>query len=389
MEPILVGEEKAVEHFSKNLHSLTELSLDSIGIASVQITPFIMLFSNVQRISLCGNLITRMDHIIDLANAWPNLKEIDLSSNLNLTSCDHNIVNSNIIRLNISNCPNMSLAVLHLFPNLKALRIDGVIVEDINCPPLTHVTTLSMARCSIEWTTLKHVFPNSILSLDISNNPLGDYDTIDLPTLTHLNIASTNITTWSTIRAIAKSVPLLESIRITGNFVYDSALSRNRQILITTFPKLTSLNGATVSSGQRSEAERYCANLIQIGGITKELSDELKFFIQNKYFSPKHIELVTQNKRRPNEVKSNMISLVVRGGRPSDLVVRIPISCKISNLSSVIAKRIEWPLKISQLGLSVCSPAADFEDRTAVSGTGDVSDLGLEDGWIVYTYILE
>ncbi len=405
----LVGESKAAAFFNDNMHALEDLCLDSMGVKTITGGDEL---TNVKRLSLCGNLL---EDIRGLDRMFPNLQELDLSDNVDLTlSGDYkDTVFPSLTHIRLDRCVGVQFRVFcamagAVFVGLKELSFKGM---DLGNPGPILENRISLESLLISnsgcWESFgcfahflgNHCFPENIQCLDISG--CGFSSSVDgvgqlwerLPSLTSLNIGSCGLEThmlWLSL--LSASVPLLKSLRVSGNPFYDKNQTKWRQILITAFPCLGLLNGAIVRPAVRLDAERYCVSLLRKNDSVADgvLPGNIKYEILQKYPNIGQFSAPV-GVPSPSSHQSSLMSLVVKNGNPngSDLILRIPRNCSVPDLYSTVCRRIQWPMNRTELGISARAPTAAMEDQVTVSeehGT-DVADFGIEDGWVLLTYV--
>jgi hypothetical protein len=231
-------------------------------------------------------------------------------------------------------------------------------------------------------------------SLDLSENPMGDLaDDVSANhqwtgRLRHLGVGNTGITTWSSVSKLVEIFPNLESLRITENPFYESSNPmKARPILLAVFPTLRSLNGTAVTKRQREEAEKYICSLIVRNDplVHSVVSETRRSQLHEKYSTHDTDTNVGTEQTSASKRVSNMMQLVMHGPTGTT-AIRIPRMSRKADFISIIARKIQWPLKLSQLHVFV-GPSDSVEDRFLVEpfSQQELADIGTCDGWHVFT----
>lgn len=393
--PILVGEKQAREYFSENLFDLEEISLDSrkISFHDIDGPSFLAQFTRLRRLSVCATMIDRVDNIVRIAQSIPSLQFLDLSNNkiFQKSEVDEVVVCRNIIELVlndshlvIDNCFT-SLLSTH-FPNLKKLSLRRNIEIEEKCQFPQSLEFLSLSFPSVLPTNIMSSFspPCMIKSLEIDGIPLKTEDIVPIPSLTHLTI----VVTENVIASLAVNFPQLESLTLTStgeesNQFYDASM-RVRSIILTSFPSLKVLNNSTIRPNHRTEAFKYCVALVgrndqlALSIIPPDILTSLKQSLVT-------VSESTHSENRTTRMNRMFLDVLIVGAEK--IPVRIPISATFLEFTSIVARKISWPLKLSQLRISVRSPHGDDSDLVPISTTADLGYL--DDGWYVYTSVYD
>jgi hypothetical protein len=414
---ILVGDEKARKYFAENLFDLEEISLDCCGAGFDGDTDekYLAQFTQLRHLSLCGNLISSMYDIVRICMQLPTLVAIDVGDNfLKPNSPNLRDVSASLRELRLDDCrlviedDFISMVCTH-FPNLTHISANGSILGRVSNAFPSTLTSVSFQRLSfrnlkeqsatqvyklLEWLSIA-CFGAHIESLDISNALLevGEIDSLDLPkclsSLGHVNIACTGLGDWKLISWLADGVPSLRSIRVTGNEFYSPSSTPHRAILTVGFQNLTHLNGAIIRPNGRLEMEKYCAGLLarKDQNACTVISATIQSVLVEKYTNGISASIDQQPTGR-----SNLMSVYVHSGGPTPLKVRLPRSCTISEVKTIISRKISWPLKVTEMSLSARSGVSrDDADLVVLDGADEynntMEDIGVDEEWNVYVSV--
>jgi hypothetical protein len=397
--PIFVGEEKANEFFSTNIFDLEEISMDNrhVRFDSDTDSEFLQSFTRLRRLSLCGNLFTNLAAIGQICHTIPTLEFADFSGNRCLISANSlPPVSPNLSELVLDDChlvlDDSFIAWLNTCcPNLKRIsfrnnKIGGKIFVSKFPKSLTFI---SLSRSNVFYWNIFELVSlitnNGIESLDIEGVPiLPEHVQQFLPNLSHLHVSPPPENGWGLIKALSLFAPNLCSLSIspTSNSFYDSSM-KTRAIIIVCFPNLNLLNNSIVRPSQRIEAAKYCASLlakqdtVAVDIIPPNIAHQLvhNYKRDMEETIPGHTRLVSKS----------YWSLVIMA--ETQVPVRVPISSTLLELTSIVARRIAWPLKLSQLQLSVRSPNGDDGDIIVLNETSNLSCI--DDYWYVFTSVCD
>ena len=409
-DPILVGQSKAEAHYATNLYTLEELSLDGCGIDTVANLDELKNFQdNVIEISLRDNLFFDFGEILYLCHSWPRLHKVDVSGN-RFDDCSPGFEGHRLQSLVMNNChiPSEVLERIGiLFPSLHELSLDGMDKPVDALGPLSYeLRHLSLRNLNIDgWTQLLASMDDCLNcpleSLDVGENPfLGDECdsalSYNMRSLKHLNVARCGIEQWSTLTWMAQEMPWLESIRVTENSFYSDPcmkLSAGRHLLVALFPKLVLLNGASVTPANRVESERYCASLLMRKNsplVHEVIAQFRKTELLMVYGRSSEMEPGGSLGGPDGTAKtSNLIKLTLMGQMYGDLPIRVPRNCKVSELATIVSRKIDWPMTLSQMGLSVASYVRGEQQSLVGHESSEITDFGVDNGWLVYTFVKE
>jgi hypothetical protein len=404
----LVGQNKAEQFYAKHFYDLRDICLDESFVSGIG-DDFEELgnFTAVTKLSLRSNLISAFGDITGIVKTWPFLRVVDVSGNrfshlfLEPIEASPNTLES----LVLNDCVFDSFPdFANFFPVLRHISFDHI--SELGARAITlpsTISSLSIRNCGFtSWGQLDD-FLGSVLAaplshLDVSENPLGamERNPNSFGQFLSLNIANCGIAEWITLRFLSQVCPLLQNLRVTENLFYEESGSVNlhRQILISLFPGLTILNGTSITSRQRSEAERYCASLIVRSSELLPVSvlpDLIKQKLIARYV-PKDEGDASQNcsSNTPGSAfRSNLVKLVVKGASESDVIVRIPIQAKVQDLAALISRKIKWPMDLADMHLAVSPPDADLADYQNVESIGELLDYGIDNDWNVYVSLRE
>jgi hypothetical protein len=396
----LVGQDKAEHFFAENVYDLRELAVDGMKVNNCFAGS---MFKQLNRLSLRENLIHDLGDVVGLCKNTSSLSEIDLSGNFFTAFHGSEEACMHVKKIILINCQFESQIIfqkfISVFANLTSLSLDKVDLDltSVEFPP--SLQSLSLQICGIsEWSTLRTLLSKQpgLQELDISgNSQLGDLrspdtlSTLPFKMIESLNIVDCGISEWRSIRIITEIFPNLRSLSITNNLVYQDQenLSVRRQVLISAFPHLGTLNNANISYTQRREAHRYVSTLIfrKIDWVVEALS-----LTRQEELLTLHAPTIDEclSKTSVNSVQKLSISLILKTATGDRISFRVPTQCRYSDLHATVIRKAKWPFQPNQLRILI-SPTESVEEAIETETFGDISDLNVADGWFVFTAFID
>ncbi|KAI8387323.1 hypothetical protein BD560DRAFT_382107 [Blakeslea trispora] len=259
--------------------------------------------SRLRVVGLAEQLIESAGAPKQIADAHLNIEDLDLSRNL------------------ISDWETVS-AIASQLPKLKILRLNHL---RFTTPPqsnlaLQHIKTLSLSHTLITWNEIHELLLHltDLEDLQLGGNELSELGEISLPNLKCLNLEDNKIDDWSQVAKLGTLpnlevlflnnncisriestdglFPRLNYIRLDGNTIdnWDSFNALNKLPLLTRIrckenpifkdmdreledahivgriKKLTTVNGNTLTSRERTDLERYYLKFCVKDGTTKD-----------------------------------------------------------------------------------------------------------------------
>ena len=387
--PILVGEEKAKKFFSLNIFHLDEISLDNTSVSFDPNTDpsFLPSFSSLSRLSLCGNLLGNLDSVAEICRLIPSLNFFDVSGN-RLAGCVTNNTSGGSHSLSSLMMDDCQLVIDDAFiqwikisfPNLKKLSIRKNDIRPVN---ISFPQSLNSLTCSNPLVPVDDIFAflqkaiPTVEFLDIDNIHFEVNQIRPLPSLSHLHVYARG---WDTFKAISTNFPNLYSLIFSHKSFYDSS-PKTRSIIIVSLPHLASLNHSIIRPHQRLEAFKYVSSLwmrkdeIACSVLSETIQSHLSLKTENEPVS---------NKVQPAEPNKTYWNLIIRSG--TNIPIRVPKSVTLLEFCGLVARKISWPLKLSELSLSVRPPHGDESDIMLLADNSDLACV--DDDWHVYTAVL-
>ena len=374
-----VGELAALEYFDKSVYTREFFCLDYLYVSCIS-KEVVLTYSMLKRISLTHNLIASLSFLSDLLFVAPNLCEVDLSHNRLVQDFALPILPTRLTELklnscNLSLCENFAKYLNTICPNLKELELAGnsVHASFFQSGKMCWLEALSLADCPLvgglfEWGD------SQLVRLNLSGNSWVAKLKTFPPLLQSLNISDCGITNWDFLHAIAISHLEMCELRVCENSFYTIEF---RPIVVFLFPNLKCLNGTAVLDKHKLDAARYCANIVKRGehvAFTLEQRARILAMFPSSSFDE------TTNSVHTNFRPVSLRLKVCHGPTPID--VRAPNSCTVAELVSIVARKIQWPLKLSELVLGA-SPSGP-EDMILLKDCNDLMDTGIDSGWTLY-----
>ena len=404
--PILVGEEEAQRYFTENLFDLAEISVDQAPVSSLGAEQELIKFTKLDKLSLRNNLLADVDSISRICQLIPSMRTIDISGSCFIENSNTSYGGVNHVKTLIAvGCRSAHLKrdIVAAFPVLEELVIDGtgdLLANLISLPNSLKKLSIKAISGFKDFGELglliSRILSSKLECLEASKNmwltDLKGMENLDwMSDLKDLDISDCCIGSWKTISLLSESIKSLNSLRVTGNTFYEAGSSRARQILISLFPHLVALNNATISLKLREQAELYCANL-----LARE--DAFVSLCIPKYRIRELVERFKCSEDSGTELMATQISskiltsslfklTVIAVGPPVN--IKVPKSCRVSDLIKIVASKISWPLKLCQLRLHA-SPSFEMIESTPLDDLNcEIADFGIDDGWFVFTSVSE
>jgi len=407
--PILVGEEKAKKYYAENLFDLDDLSLDESGVR-LDISDdlqYLSQFTQIRRLSLCGNLFSKFSEIMHICMHLKNLEILNISANFfgldngndddddgNLPALQHPLKELEMTDCDLSLTPEFGNILSRHFPHLKKFSTSGArihLATAVQFPITLKSLCLQKSTYSIELSDSLNGFSKCKLeSLDISGTPIKfpgtPVDACIFTNLIHLNISNTCQGDWQSIRWIFENLPNLKSLRVSENPFYNNTQFA-RSIIIVSLPKLEVLNGSPIRPSNRREMEKYCASLLTRGN--EDACACIPLSVQKSLLEifSSHSDTVIPNNPYNAVTRRTLVTVNIIAERITSM--RLPLTCTVSEMKTMISRKISWPLKISEMAISARSGESTDDSDLIILSTASavVDDIGIDDGWNVYVSV--
>lgn len=269
----LVGENQ-VKQLQSNTAELQRVYLHGKRVNSVDQDRLVAeSVPNVKELDLSSNLINDWETIDQLANELKHLTLLDLSNNMLPQNCAclsaEHFQNLHVLVLN--NCEmewNTVYEAAQCMPNLQELHLCENELQDVEfLPEIDHIFG-NLRRLNLDdnmiddWSKLDWLkcLPN-LEALQVSGNQFSEVRyTSGFKVLKTLMIAGNGITEWKVIDEL-NMFPELEELRITKNSI---SSEDNRYEVISRISKLKVLNGSCISERERKDSEiKYLRMLLE------------------------------------------------------------------------------------------------------------------------------
>ncbi|KAG9905035.1 tubulin-specific chaperone, partial [Aureobasidium melanogenum] len=342
--------------------------------------------SNITDLDVGRNLFETLAEISEICDRLPKLKFLRLDANrlrdfsgrensstesisglaqLTSASLDHMLCKGKELEILLRSMPDVrelsasSNQLGSLDECSLPSTLNSITLEDNNFSSLEDVRHLG--ECCPQLRTL------NLKNNQISTTFKDSQNTFELPeTITDLDIAYNNITSWSIINDLPITFPGLKHLRIAHNPLFSSLRSADGKPLtsadgymltIARLPQLETLNYSKITEKERLNSETYY--LSQIGRELSLSSKEQEKDILSshprwtqlceEYGEPK-VERQAESKIDPNSLAARLLECTVYSpaaaaipnlpDEHNPLVVEIPKSCSIYKVHGVIGRRL-------------------------------------------------
>ena len=288
------GREKPIEFYGEvklrnrqQLEVVEDISLRMLGISKpppdvTSVLEEIAEFNHLRGIDLAGNLLSDWEDVLKILRLFPNLQTISLASNRvnDLGSVSLGTSFLNVKSLNLNNCNIESFQTIAsigaAMPYLEELCVAHCNLADIESFDASsenqleilfkNLLLLDLSNCQLtSWQ--RHIMKLQNLprleSLIVNDNPIHCIEGVieggqpaDFPYLTSLQLAETNISTWTALDQLNR-IPSLRSLRLRNTPLTNTlGVGEVRSTAIARLPNLEYFNASPITDRERVEAER-------------------------------------------------------------------------------------------------------------------------------------
>ncbi|KAL7495253.1 hypothetical protein ACHAWT_003772 [Skeletonema menzelii] len=288
------GREKPIEFYGEvklrnrqQLEVVEDISLRMLGISKpppdvTSVLEEIAEFNHLRGIDLAGNLLSDWEDVLKILRLFPNLQTISLASNRvnDLGSVSLGTSFLNVKSLNLNNCNIESFQTIAsigaAMPYLEELCVAHCNLADIESFDASsenqleilfkNLLLLDLSNCQLtSWQ--RHIMKLQNLprleSLIVNDNPIHCIEgaieggqPADFPYLTSLQLAETNISTWTALDQLNR-IPSLRSLRLRNTPLTNTlGVGEVRSTAIARLPNLEYFNASPITDRERVEAER-------------------------------------------------------------------------------------------------------------------------------------
>ncbi|GGF01110.1 LamG-like jellyroll fold domain-containing protein [Flavobacterium limi] len=212
---------------------------------------------SIESISAQRNLLTSLNlsknkKLHSLYISYNKLSTLDISDNTVLENLD--VTSNNLTSLNLKNGNNLLLGNSVNFtenPNLSCIQVDDAAYSNTNWASLKDATATYNTNCTVEYIALKDShFEQKLIDLGIDTDGLnGKISSLDISTVTSLNLSNSNVTDLSGIEKFTSLINLdcsnnqitnlnlsynllLETLNASSNQITSLDLSKNSKLTI-------------------------------------------------------------------------------------------------------------------------------------------------------------
>ncbi|KAH9483960.1 Tubulin-specific chaperone E [Psilocybe cubensis] len=261
----------------------------------------------LERLSLSRNRLQMPLNYDRLATAFQRLTEIQLNDTL-ISWSDMQTITAFMPQLRV-----IELGYNHLSrlcgdkrstafkPNLESLNLDTNACSD----------WMHICDSFREYDSLQRVV---LTSNHIEDIPFPESSSNCLPGIKYLSLSDNRISSWETIDALSCWLPSLETLMMNGNpLMNDNDLgTQSRPFMIARVPSLVTLDGAFISSRERTDSELfYMSTIIQQGNVADDVRAKTHYRwpdLCKKYGKPDQVQ---KQKNVQNKLSDHLIDLQV------------------------------------------------------------------------------
>ncbi|KAL8824979.1 MAG: hypothetical protein Q9191_004691 [Dirinaria sp. TL-2023a] len=302
-----VGFEKIARQLA-NLQELRVVLLDGLGIAGVTAQP----------------LATHHDSSLQgfrwLGEQGLKIQELDISRNLVEEWADVLGICAQLKFLRILKLNGNRFRRQSIFESVPSLRpLENIRELSLDETYLSWHETLNLAsNCITTLSSLSNISKLSNLkTLVLRSNPLASLASQSpFPALSHLDMSSTRISTFTELINLPISTPVLNSLLTSNTPLH--ALATSNLHTIARIPNLTSLNYSNISTQDRNNAELYYLSSIA-SALSSAPADEEKALLKQH---PRYQELCTTY-GEPTIVRKFSETTSTKGGAQGSLAARL------------------------------------------------------------------
>eukprot|EP00977_Amphora_coffeiformis_P001503 scaffold294_cov221-Amphora_coffeaeformis.AAC.59 len=403
---------------------LETLSLRLLGLSSVNVMADWSRAEHVQTLDLAGNLFSDWTILGHVLACFPSLKTLSLASNrigdLGSDEIPKPEQREPLLQsLNVRDCHIRSVQTLlslgRALPKLQEIGMGQAKLTDMQisqqvdlAEALPHLKVLDLSEGQLE---LHHVEGLATLpaleSLSLDDNPIEQWPATtedSFPRLTHLQLAGTQISTWSDLEGL-RNCRQFQSLRLRSTPLTERVgTAAVRSQLIARFPSLTVLNASLVSQVEREEAERrYVANITrQLQKASTEQDKEAILADHPAYtrLSKDHatiLESILQGETNGRNGSTNnswsdslstvtIRSMAAQSCEQPPLIRRLPVTLTVGKVKALLARHFGLDWDLQELSLqnknqkeSALPIALDEDDQT-------LAYFGVADGATIYMH---
>lgn len=294
-----LGRSKPVEFIGEisirkrqQLEDLSTISLRRMGINRIPLDCLEANQFHITSMDLAGNLLCHWKDVLNLLQLLPQLLSLNLASNrlLDFELVDierlqememHGLQKLNLRETGLTKVSTVSEMTRTILPEVKEMCLAGCHFLDMDATvqwPLQSLQVLDMSECHLDSSQLPMLQNLPMLErLVLDDNPLQEWPVFDegvLEHLLHVQLCNVPVNDWLAIEPL-NSLPKLSSLRLSCPLTEELGTASGRSLIIARFEKLIMVNGSSVSSDERIEAERrYVSRLATTfqspGGEEKE-----------------------------------------------------------------------------------------------------------------------
>ncbi len=420
------GRDKPIEFWGEvklrnrqQLEVVEEISLRMLGISKpppdVTSLEEIAEFNHLRGIDLAGNLLSDWEDVLTIVRLFPNLQTISLASNRinDLGSVELGASFMNVKSLNLNNCNISSFQTIasigEAMPHLEELCVAHCNLADIESFDTSsessqeghrleglfkNLVLLDLSDCQLtSWQRHIMKFQNlpRLESLIVNDNVIDCIEvvtegeqTVAFPNLTSLQLAGTNISTWTALDQL-NNIPSLRSLRLRNTPLTNTlGVGEVRSTAIARLPSLEYFNASPISNKERVEAERRYVStvsrellLISSGAILAAERDssgggsasdddntkQAQMFAKHPRFQPlleKHKDTMLSLANAGNEssnqgnIGEEIINVTIRSMAAAScdmepLRKRLPRSLKVGRIKTMCAKYFRVDIDLQML----------------------------------------
>lgn len=277
---------------------------------------------NVEKLDLSYNLVSDINHVWNIVDHMPQIKELNLNGNRfykksDITTKNHHLLSLKLASTNI-NLSQFLHPILTKFVSLTELSLAGNKYTDDCLEVDVSPNKLTKLDLSFNELTKLPKLLQSVLSINLEQNQIASIESdVIYDNITSIDLRNNKIADWKTIDKLYTIFPNIRELRINGNPIFDNISVEEMTInLISRFEcggptNLVRLNGSTLSEEEVQNAELYFISKVRLGDYQYDTSCKRWQLLLEKY----HIKIPTlatevkfQNKLSSKKITLNILS---------------------------------------------------------------------------------
>lgn len=258
-----------------NFNNLKSVSLDKKLIytsfdCNERTSSILSNLKNVEKLDISYNLISDLNHVWEIVDQLPMIKELNLNGNrfykqAELLAQHHNLLSLKLASTNI-NIAEFLPNILQKLVSLTELSLAGNNYND-DCVDID-LNTTKLQKLDLSFNNLTKLpkLIRQILSINLEQNQISDLDDSAVyENITKVDLRNNQIADWSVIDKLSTIFPHLTDLRINGNPLFANISVEEMTLSIIARCSILKLNGSSLSKEEVENAELYFISKVRLG----------------------------------------------------------------------------------------------------------------------------